>query len=190
MANEYSTTLTATFEVDFAWQFVNTLDLSTTSDKSRDRLKQALTNGTSANNVDEMWFDQRTVTVSTPTDQLALYNTQENVFGRTVNFEKVKLILIRNLGKSDGSGSFTETAGEDLRIFGGGLDNDAFYAPFTGSTDIYGVNITVGTGDIFCLTNFHSGFTVDHASGNDMIQIVNNGTDDITYNIVIAGTTA
>ena len=179
-----TTTLESALDVLFGWNFRNSLDQSTTRDVDRLRHQEGITNGTGDNQANEMWHDRRWVTAGSPTDDIDLRGVLTNAFGQTVNFTKIKTIVIENLGvPTDGRGGdeFTPTAGEDLLIGGEGVnpfddwanaDNDA--------------KIRLGSGGLLVLTNPLDGWDVT-ASTADLLRVANGGTTDIVYKIILEG---
>src|SRR3990167_137945 len=93
--------LTAKFTI--GWIFKNVLDVGTANKPPthQDQLlyEFSFTNGTGVNQADEIWVDRRTVTPSTPTDDIDLSGTAlQNSFGRDLNLSVVKGFWIINKG--------------------------------------------------------------------------------------------
>lgn len=179
-----ATNLNATLLIRESWAFHKALDQSTTKDEDQTKYEKSLTFGTGNDQVDEMWHDRREVTPSTGTDDIALFGGLVNAFGETITFAKIKQIIIVNLGEEDGSGGFTETAGEDLLVGNSGVD--AFNDLFNG---VDASVIKIGSGDVFLISNKLAGFTVTSTTADTLRVLHDGSTKDITYDITIIGTT-
>lgn len=172
------------------WKFTNKPDPNNadrfTTDAHTHAPEVKFAEGTGNTQANEMWWDRRLVTASTPTDDIDLYGSLENVFGRTINFSKIKAVGIQNLGKRDGNGGWTLTAGEDLLVLGATAANNGWGGILNGNQD---EKIQIESGDIFLITNRLAGWSIS-AGSTDVLRVVNNGTDDIEYDIVIGGVRA
>lgn len=180
-----ATNLNATLLVRESWAFHKALDQSTTKDEDQTKYEKSLTFGTGENQADQMWHDRREITPSTSTDDLDLVGGLTNAFGETVNFVKIKRLIIVNLGEDDGLGGFIETDGEHLLLGNGGANsfNDLF-------DGVDASEIKVGSGDVFVISKKLTGFTVTAGSA-DILRINHGGgSKDITFDITIIGTTA
>lgn len=184
--------LTARFEV--GWIFTNDLDISGNDPTFSNLLqyKKNFANGTGNDQADELWVDRRTLTPSTPTDDLDLSGTSlQNAYGRDLNLSVVKGFLIVNLGKLTSgdleSGTFTPTSGEDLLVGATGAAANFF-------ADIFDGNETarkfVKAGGAWGESAPLDGYTVTGASSGDIFRVFNDGSDDITYDVAIWGVKA
>ena len=175
------TTLNLTLNAAISWLFTNDLDLSDPEDASQLRSTINYTDGSGDNQVAQMWHDRRRVTPSTPVDDIDLVGVLENVFGHTVNFTAIKCIFMHNRGLEDSEGNFTPTAGEDL-IIGGGTD------PFSSIFNFKDAGrLTCKAGGRWFMDAPLDGWDVGGASSGDIFRVVNNGIDDITFDIVLVG---
>ncbi len=180
-----ATDLNATLFVRETWAFDKALDQSTTKDEDQARYEKSLTFGTGENQADQMWHDQREITPSTGTDDLDLAGGLTNAFGETITFATIRRIVVINRGEEDGLGGFTETDGEHLLLGNGGANsfNDLF-------NGVDASEIKVGSGDIFVISKKLTGFTVTAGSADIFRVNHGGGSKDITYDIIIIGTTA
>lgn len=167
-------TLTGELKVQSTWNFENSLSNSTTEDSTTYKLVQSWTDGTSTNNVNQMWHDRRTVTLATGSDDLDLAGSLTNAFGNTVTFATVREIVVYNR---------STTAGEDLYV--GAATSNALSSLFEGSTT---AKITVRASGIFVISAPLDGYTVTAGSA-DVLRVNHSGSvGDITYDIIIKGT--
>lgn len=72
---------------------VSTVDLSTVTDRLRKLVEAVLANGTGASQANNVFHDTRPLTTGANED-LDLSGALVNVFGQTLSFTKIKLILI------------------------------------------------------------------------------------------------
>lgn len=134
----------------------------------------AFTFGSGDNEINEIFVDQRTVSLATPTDDLDLAGFLTNVFGDLIAFTTVKAIAIVNLAA---------TSGENLKV--GGKSGNGWIAPFGASSSYYDT-IYAGSG-LWIRTAPLSGFTVTSGS-SDVLRVSHNGSlGDITYTVIILG---
>ncbi len=177
-----ATALSASLRAEINWFFQNTLDLSVTQDPAQRSENQDYANGTAENQANEMFHDRRTLTPSTPTDDLDLRGGLTNVFGETITFDFLKAIFIFNRGKSNGDGTFTPTSGEDL-VLGGGSNPLASLWNFHEDG-----RKTIRAGGRYFADAPLDGYITTGASSGDILRINHDGTDDITYDIILLGT--
>ncbi|MCA9100061.1 MAG: hypothetical protein KDA63_02865 [Planctomycetales bacterium] len=158
------------------WLFSDSLDLSTVADSSGVEYEKNLADGTSVDQVDKIWHDQRTV-AATSNDDLDLTALTNSVFGSTItiNFAKVKSILVVNT---------STTSGDELRV--GAAASNAFTAPFNGGATSV---VEVGADSALLLSSNKDGWSVTGGSA-DVLRIANPGGNSITYKIVIVGTSS
>lgn len=167
-------TLAIDLKASLAWLFSESLPLSTVIDNAALEYDQSLEDGTSADQADLLWHDERTLAGST-SDDLDLTSLAMEVFGSSlvVSLAKVKAILLVNTAT---------TAGDKLRV--GGAAADAFSAPFAGDAEAV---IEVGPDSPLLLVNKKDGWTVEGGSA-DVLRVHNPGGNAVTYRIVIVGT--
>lgn len=171
-------TLAVDVRASLGWLFQESLDLATISDNARLEYARSLADGTAADQADRLWHDQRTLAGSA-SENLDLNNLTNTLFGSTltVNFAKVKALLIVNLAT---------TAGEDLLVGGAGAGANAWSAPFDNDPD---AKIAVPADSIVFLVNKKNGWTVTNGSA-DILKIANASAASVSYKIAIVGTSA
>jgi hypothetical protein len=170
-------TLAVDLKASVTWLFSEGLDLSTVSDNAKLEYALSTADGTGADQADKLWHDQRTVN-ATSNDDLDLTALTNVLFGSTVtvNFVKVKAILIVNT---------STTSGQVLRLGGAGAGL-AFATPFNGSATAV---VEVGADSCLMLMNKKDGWTVTPTTG-DILRIANPNAAAVTYKIAIIGTSA
>ncbi len=184
-----TTSLQLTSKSEVGWIFSNDLDVGTKDPEYKDQIVSSLTfaNGVTANKADELWTDRRTLTPSTPSDDIDLTGTSlQNAFGRDIAFVNIKGLIIVNKGKLT-SGVYVPVAGEDLLIGATGAAANFFADLFDGD-ETARLRLTAG-GD-FKIGSPLVGYSVTGASSGDILRILSEGSDDITYDIAVWGDTA
>lgn len=133
----------------------------------------ALASGVATDQADMLFADTRTIAAS-GTDDLDEAGTLSGVFGTTLTFAKVKVILV------------VAAAGNTNNVVIGGDASAAFVGPFGDATD----TIAVKPGGVFLIAHPGAGWPVTPTTA-DILQIANSGgTTGVTYDIVIIGTSA
>jgi len=175
--------LTAKIRARLEWTYQNALDLATAEDDNQLALLKSLTSGTSGDQVNRMWHDRRRLSQPSGTDLLDLAGGLTDVFGNTLTFTKIKVLLIQNKGMRSGS-TYVQTAGQDILVGGATnawaafLDNDA------------SAKVRLRSGGLFVWTAPEDGGRVV-AGTSDILQMEWAGSaasgDDIDYDIVIMG---
>lgn len=129
-----------------------------------------ITNGTSAGQANNLWADTRTLTASSSED-LDLYGGLTNAFGTTLNFTKIKGILI----EADATNTNNVQVGGDA----------ASLATMFGNVNDL---INVRPGGLFLLyANDSTGYAVTNTTA-DILQIANSGSGtSVTYSIIVIG---
>ncbi len=184
-----TTFLALTSKSEVGWIFSNDLDVGTNNPEYKGQFSTKLTfaNGITANKADELWTDRRTLTPSTPSDDIDLSGTSlQNAFGRDIAFVNIKGLFIINLGKLT-SGAYVPAAGEDLLIGATGAAANFFADLFDGDET---VRFRLTAGGDFKIGSPLVGYSVTGASSGDILRILNDGSDDITYDIAVWGDTA
>ena len=178
-------TLKTNFRPTVVWEYRNPNDLGEIVDDESRTMDTELANGTGENQSNIMWKDRRLVTVATPNDDLDLAGGLVDVFGTTLTFVKIKVIRIINLGEPDGSGGWTETAGEDLLVGAAAVN------PFDAFLDGDGTaKVTIPSGGALLMSGPLDGWLVV-PSAVDILRIAHDGSaGDIEYDIVLIGTDA
>jgi hypothetical protein len=169
-------TLAVDLKASLGWLFTESLDLTTVADNARLEYARSLADGTGADQADRLWHDQRTLAGSA-TENLDLTNLTHTLFGSTVtiNFAKVKAILLVNLASGPG---------EDLVIGGAGSGANAWSAPFDGDAD---AKMIVPADSLVFLVNKKAGWAVTNGSA-DILKIANLSGASVSYKIAIVGT--
>ena len=167
-------TLATTLKVTLDWLFQDALDLTTAVDNSRLEFEKSTTDGTGADQADKIWHDNRTL-AGAASDDLDLNALTNSIFGSTVtiNFAKVKAIVIKNK---------STTAGDELKV--GDAATNPFVGPFAGDVDAV---VEVGADSVLVLASLKDGWTVTGGS-SDVLRINNPNAGSVTYDIVIIGT--
>lgn len=176
-----ATSLSASLKAEINWYFQNPVSLSTTKDPSRIQTSISYSNGTGSNQINEMWHDRRTLSPATPTDDLDLRGILTNVFGETITLDFLKGIFIFNKGLEGGDGSFTPSAGENLVIGGGSNPISSIFNYHESG------RLTIPAGGRFFIDAPLDGFETTGASSGDILRVSHDGTNDITYDIVLFG---
>jgi len=124
-----------------------------------------------------LWADQRTLAYG-GSDLLDMYGVLTNTKGATVNFTKIRVIILASI------------VGNTSTVEYGGAASDPWYPFFKNSSDIGVIPLPGATYPaIVALTAPDaSGFAVG-ASSADILQIAHSGdaSADITYDIIIIG---
>lgn len=170
MADSLATTL----KVAMSWVFQDALDLATIADVSKLEFEKSTTDGTGVDQADKIWHDTRTLATAT-NDDLDLNALTNSIFGSpvTINFAKVKAIIIKNK---------STTSGDELKV--GAAGTNPFVGPFAGVTTAI---VEVGADSVLVLTSLKDGWTVTGGSSN-VLRINNPNAGSVTYDIVIIGT--
>lgn len=169
-------TLTHTIRASINWTFREALDLSNVNDAATLEYSKDCADGTSADQCDKIWHDQRVITTGA-NDDLDLTALTNSIFGSTVtiNFVKVKSILIVNT---------STTAGDELKL--DSSVTNGFLGPFNGSNTS---KIEIGPDSACLLSSKKDGWAVTAGTG-DILRINNPNAGSVTYKIVIVGTSA
>ncbi len=132
-----------------------------------------LTDGTGTDKADQSWHDRRTL-ASTGTDAIYLYGVMGDAFGDTVNFTKIKMLLVSLAGKAE--------SGYELYIGGHARQWDSWQT--TGSAG--GKEKLQGGGVLAKWQPGTVGFPVTYLT-DDVIRIENAGANSVAYDIVLIG---
>lgn len=154
---------------------VGTSDLSTLTDTALHEVKLALTAGTSADQIDTLWHDRRTL-AGGANETLDLIGSLTNAFGAAASFAKVKAILIYN--RTETTGVFLLVGGAASNAWAGGMLVDA--------SD----KIKIGPGGLNLWASPVDGYAAA-AGSTDNLKIENgHGSTAAEYDIFIIGTSA
>ena len=170
--------LSLDIKASLSWLFEEQLDLSAVSDAAKLEYSAALIDGTAASQVDKLWHDERTLGAGF-SESLDLTNLTHTIFGSTVtiNFAKVKAVLIVNT---------STTSGDDLLVGGAGFSGDAWSPPFNGDQS---AKVSLPAGSALLLVNKIDGWAVTDGK-DDRLRMDNTSGNSVVYRIVIVGTSA
>lgn len=171
--------LTGQLRISNGWEYRSTDDVDTakvTIDKLTDVYKVDWTDGTGDEQVKRMF--RRTGTLLANTEvALDMAGSLLDVFGNTLTFAQVKLIVVKNLG----------TAATQILKFGqlgtptsGNLLSDIFDGLTT-------ARVKIRHGGVFALGAPNTGYTVTGGSA-DVILLSNEAALSVDYDIVVLGT--
>lgn len=133
--------------------------------------------GSGSNQMQDMYTAQRTVSIGEGNeDTLDLAGGLVDRFGNTLTFATIKKLIIVNKATA---------AGEDLRVGGSGAATTGNLITALFGDAVGGINIKATFG--FSLVGGGTGYTITGGSA-DVLVISNEGTGDITYDIIIGGT--
>lgn len=171
MAKTLATVLTMNME----GKYEDALDFHNVLDRLNKSFGDTMATGTGANQADQMWHDQRTLTAASEELDLSGGGAVALVdgFGDTLTFVKIRCVLIQNLNT---------TSGHDLTV--GAAAATQFVGWFGAVTE----TTTVDPEGIMLQWSPSDGWAVG-AGASDMLKI-DAGANTITYNIVILGTSA
>jgi len=155
------------------WLFQEQGLLTTISDNSKVEYDRTLEDGTSTDQADKIWHDERTL-VATSSEDLDLSALTSTLFGDTltVSLLKIKTVFIVNL---------SNVTGDELLVKPSPVN--PWTAPFGSTSDL----ARVPADSCLLLTNRKNGWTVV-PGGSDSLRIDNPTASSITYRIVIVGT--
>lgn len=159
------TTLNASVAIKVSAQFENALDVGAAEYPLEYGPGWVFTNGNAANQASQVFTDTRTLAASASED-LDLNGTLLNAFGQTVNFTKVRALIIQ------------AAAGNTNNVIVGGAAANQFASMFGAAThtliirpggavaliapDTTGYTVTAATGDLLKIANSAAGSTVDY----------------------------
>lgn len=130
----------------------------------------AITNGTSANQANQIWTDTRTISAS-GSDDIDLAGVLTNAFGTTLTFTAIKGIIV-----------CAATENTNNVVIGG--DANGLIGWVGNANDV----VNVKPGGIFAIYDPSAvGYAVTASTG-DILQIANSaGTTSVTYDIIVIG---
>lgn len=159
-------TLTALVRLLVSGTYTRDLDLADPKDILSKTIEQAFATGTGDDQADQMFHDIRTLG-DAATEDLDLYGGLTNAFGVTLNFLKIKAMIIRNL-------STTQT------ISVGGAAATQFSNWVANVSDI----VVLPPESWLCLVN-PAGYAV--TSALDLLKIANSAGASANYEIILIG---
>lgn len=168
--------VTSTIKVEGKWNRTTALDLSTVTDSASLTQTKSLASGTSSDQADQVWHDQRTVT-SGSNDDLDLTALTQTVFGSTLTTNVAEVVAILVVNESTTTGNYLTV--------GSGAATNPIVAPF-GAANTIGVQ--VGPSSAMLVSSYVDGWAV--SGSTKTLRIKNNGASSITYSIAIWGRSA
>lgn len=165
-----ATTFTGSLKVTATGTLSKTTDFTTTTDPLSYSKTFDLANGTSADQANMMWSDQRTLTASS-TENIDLAGSLTNAFGDAITFTKLRGIII-----------YAASGNTNNVLLGG---DAASISTLVGNiNDI----IVIRPGGMFAaIAPDATGYAVT-ATTADIIKIANSaGSTSVTYDIVLIG---
>lgn len=149
-------------KLSLASVLTSALDLQTRTAPLNITKSVSLTNGTGANQANQVWADQRTIAASA-TDSIDLAGSLTDAFGAALTFARVKAVLVQAASTNVNNVNVTRpasngaplflAAGDGIPVRPGGLF--LWVAP-----DVTGVAVTAGTGDLLDVVNSAAGSSV------------------------------
>lgn len=147
-------------------------DLSTPDDPLNYLKNIELATGTSANQADMLWHDQRTLTASA-TEDLDLAGVLTNAFGVTQTFARIKGLVVYAAAANTNNVNVTRPASNGVPLFLAASDGIPVHPGgiFAWVAPGAAVTVTAGTGDLLTFTN-------------------SAGSTSVTYDVIIFGASA
>jgi hypothetical protein len=171
-----ATDLTGKFRNEIRLTFDAGSELGTTTDDvlgSSNYWNWTVTNGTSTDEADLVFRDQRTLALST-SENLDLAGSLTDAYGTTITFAKVKALYVKAATANTGN------------IIVGGAAANTFVGAFADASD----KIVIPAGGMYQVADAKTGWTVT-AGTADILKIENDdGAASGTYDIIIVGTSA
>jgi len=163
--------LTAKVSANIRAVLTSALDLSSGTSEISDTNTFSFTNGTGANQANQVFSDQRTISASS-SEELDLAGSLSDAFGNTITFSIVKAILV--VASSDNTNDV---------LVGGSASNG--FDTWVGATgDIVAVK---PGGCMLVVAPDATGYAVTASTG-DLLKVANSaGSSSVTYDIIIIG---
>ena len=166
--------LTSKLTVKLAATLTSVLDLGTVKDPLEYEKSLSLTDGTGANEGDQLWHDQRTIAAS-GTDSLDLAGSLSNAFGTTVALARGKTILVY------------AATGNTNNVLVGGAGSNTFINWVSNATDV----VVVRPGGLFLVHTPDATAYAVTAGSADILQVANSSSGStVTYDVIIIGATS
>jgi hypothetical protein len=143
------------------------------------QLALALASGTGAGKANQLYVGQVTLASSVSTT-INVHAPGADPNGATTAYANVKALIIQSIGNA---GVITEG---DVLAFGGQGDSTAWTSPFGSNADLINVN---GGATLILYDGGANGYVVG-TSTNHVLKVTNNGSNSVTFNIIIVGATA
>lgn len=165
------TTLNASLNLALAATLVNSLDLGDVVQNAANTSTFVFTDGSGANQASSLFADTRTLAAS-GTENLDLTGTLVDAFGGTINFTKVKALIIK------------AAASNTNDVVVGGHATAACASFFADATD----KVRVKPGGMVALVAPNSAGYPVTATTADLLTIANGGAGTgVTYDVIIIG---
>jgi len=165
--------LTTTLKVQIQADQKGSNDLGTPGFPLNNTKTTQLASGTGSNQADLLFTDQRTLAASA-TEDLDLAGSLTDALGATLNFVKVKAIMISAAAANTNNVEVTPGAA------------NGFLGPFADASD----QLDIPPGGRIYLEAPVSGWTVTAGTG-DLLTITNSaGSTGVTYDVIIVGASA
>jgi hypothetical protein len=171
-------TVTATLQLTGSGTFEKDTDLTSAVEafsigsNDFDEIKHEFTNGTGNNQINSIWFDERTIAAS-GNDDLDLAGGLTDVYGATITFAILKIILI-DIDTPDGTKS--------VLVGPAGVAN-GFQGPFGGT----GATVYLTVKESLYIVEPWTGWTVTAGTG-DILRVTNgSGAASVIYRILLGG---
>ena len=163
--------LTATLAASIKALLTGTADMGTPQQDFIEAFSVALTNGTGADQANNVFADQRSIGAAS-SESLDLAGGLTNALGATLTFTAIKAIMIQALATNGGN------------ITVGGAASNAFVGPFGDVSD----TIVLGPGDMVMLTRRSAAGMAVTAGTGDLLKVANSdGADAGLYRIILIG---
>lgn len=164
-------TLAAKIQVLVDAMLTETVDIGNVEHKITFNPGNTLSDGTGADQAKQMFSDTRTLSASA-TENLDLFGGLTNAFGTTLNFTKIKAIIVK------------AAAGNTNDVVIGGHATAAFINWVSDATD----KVKVKPGGMFMITAPDANGLAVTASTGDMLTVANSAAGtSVTYDVVIIG---
>ncbi len=163
-------TFTGTVKIACTGTLANTADIGSSTYVLNYSKSYPLTNGTGADMANMIWTDTRTIAAST-TEDLDLYGSLTSTFNTTLNFTKIRGIII----SAAATNTNNVVVGGDANGLAGWIGN---------VNDL--INVRPG-GTFAIMANDATAYPVTNTTG-DILQIANSSSGTgVTYDIIIVG---
>lgn len=166
--------LDASISVSVAGTLTSSLDFTTVSAPVSRMYQKIFTDGTSADQANRLWHDQRTLAASA-TEDLDLAGVLTDPFGAVITFARIKGLIVA-----------AAAANTNNVIVGNGGGAVNTFAAWVGAA---AHTVTVRPGGVLCLfAPDATAYTVTAGSG-DLLRVGNSGAGStVTYDVILIGT--
>jgi hypothetical protein len=159
--------LTSSVQFAVSSNHTTAIGLSTVKDDVGYSINKSFSNGSGTTQVADLVYHASRTLASSTAEDLDFYGTLTDAFGTTLNYARIKTIVIENTSTS-----------ESLTV--GGDDNSIpFFDPATAT-------VTIPPSGILCLVGPLGGFAVTADTG-DILQVTNSAGGSTIYKIHVVG---